>query len=299
VAGNLASLVAAVNISGGTLTVNGPIGPGAVTNLVTSNLTLSGGTLNMQGNNIGSLTNLTFSGGTLQNLGTLNRALTQTGGTLLRDTAGATSITGAYTLSGGTARVLAGSLTATGGITVSGTGVLAGNGTVNGAVNINSGGTVSPGASVGNLVINSGTMTWNPGGTFNFEYNSVTPDNAGFTTHDVITGTGTLDLGNINSGSPFTINITPLGFLPSPGSPVTYTIASVGTVANATGDITNRFTFTGSFDSPPTVMVAGNVVSLSFTPVPEPAHVLLACGAVAGLSGWIRRRRGRAGRSAS
>jgi hypothetical protein len=62
--------------------------------------------------------------------------------------------------------------------------------------------------------------------------------------------------------------------------------------------VSNLFTLSGAFTSAPAayLTVSGNPggpqsLLLTFTPVPEPAHVLLACGAVAGGLRWWRRRR--------
>jgi hypothetical protein len=56
--------------------------------------------------------------------------------------------------------------------------------------------------------------------------------------------------------------------------------------------VTPLFNFIGFFvPGSATAAVNGGVLTFSFTPVPEPAHVLLACGLAAGGLGWWRRRR--------
>jgi len=108
------TVTGAINISGGNVTFQGDIARGVVsgtsTGAITSTATLSltGGTLNMTGKNIDAIDSLTFNGGTLRNVGTLNRALMQTNSStasVLDVAANSTTITGNYTLSGGTASI--------------------------------------------------------------------------------------------------------------------------------------------------------------------------------------------------
>jgi hypothetical protein len=98
-----------LNVSGGSLTVNNAIAGNSAPGQQTSNLSLTGGLLNMQGKNISGITNLTFTGGTLRDLGLLNQPLTQNGPAALLDVLNNdTIILGAYTLTDGTAQVALG-----------------------------------------------------------------------------------------------------------------------------------------------------------------------------------------------
>lgn len=321
VTGNQASLVAELNVSGGTLAVGGPIGPGAETTRVTSSLSLTGGTLNMNNNDIGNVTNLTFSGGTLRNPATIARGVDQTGGTLVRDTAGTTRINGAYNLTTpAVANVTAGSLlvngstgsaAGTGTVNVSGSGTfgtggfvpgnggtLGGTGALNaGNVNIGTtapgsqGGTLSPGASIGTLTLGNGTMTWNPGGSYVLEYNTqaTSPANPGVD-NDYVASAGTLNLANLTPAS-FNLNLVPTNSPVGPTSPVQYTLGTfAGGVNGASGDITSLFNFSGMYAGSPAVTVSGTNVLVTFTPVPEPAAVFAACGFAGALAWWKRRR---------
>jgi hypothetical protein len=248
------------------------------------------------------VTNLTFSGGTLLNLRDLGRAVAQTGGTLVRDVPGTTTINGAYALSAGTARVSAGTLTATGGITVTGTGVLTGVGRVTGAVTVGAGGAIAPGPAAGGPGLltydASGTMVWQPDGHFRLVYNSLTPQTDG-STNSILKGTGTLDLGGLTSSGKFVIDVTSQLESGSPAGSVSYTIASFssGGIVNGSGNVSDRFTLSGAgyVQGTESVSVIGNDLVVSFTPVvtpvPEPAWLLLVSAAAAGCAGAARRVR--------
>jgi hypothetical protein len=158
----------------------------------------------MQAKNVTDITNLNFSGGTLRNLGTLNRALTQTGETSLLDVAANNStISGAYAVTDGDVNIAATRvLTATSTI-LSGTSTLLVNGTLQGSLTANAGstvtgagtvqaftlagGTVRPGNSPG--VLNSGNLILN-GGTLAFEFDGP----AAGTGYDQLNVTGTVGL---------------------------------------------------------------------------------------------------------
>jgi hypothetical protein len=80
---------------------------------------------------------------------------------------------------------------------------------------------------------------------------------------------------------------------------VTYTAGSFGSIALPSGfanpgDVTPLFSFSNALGSDTgTAAVNGGVLTFTVSPmpVPEPAHVLLVCGAAAGGWGWVRRRR--------
>jgi hypothetical protein len=134
-------------------------------------------------------------------------------------------------------------------------------------------------------------MTWQPVGTFQLVYTFATPVNDG-STHSIVAGSGTLDLGSLGPGNTFTINITSQAGVGA-ANEVSYTIASLtgGTLGTAT-DVTNMFTFSGTgYATPPSASFDGVNLVVSFTPVPEPASVVLVCAAGAGLAGWLRQGR--------
>jgi hypothetical protein len=85
----------------------------------------------------------------------------------------------------------------------------------------------------------------------------------------------------------FTINIAPGPVGPST---VDYVIATAS--SSISGFAADKFQFTGTgFVGTPSVLLNGNNLVLRFQPVPEPVHALLACAGVAGVAGWLRRRR--------
>ncbi|HEY3322715.1 MAG TPA: putative Ig domain-containing protein [Planctomycetota bacterium] len=112
-----------LNITGGTVNSTGVINPGGGT-LTTNTLTIANGsTVNSNNNNVGNLSTLTFSGGNWYNPGGIARALTQTGGTLIRNAAGTTSIAGAYALNAACqAQITAGTVSVNGSITTNNAG---------------------------------------------------------------------------------------------------------------------------------------------------------------------------------
>jgi autotransporter-associated beta strand protein len=157
-----------VSVGTGVFTLTGgmaTLGAAIISSNGVSTFTLDGGTLNMQGNAIGSalpanaIDNLSFKSGTLQNSGEINggAGLLKTGpGTLTL--AGVNTYTGGTTVSNGTLRVNG----SVGGlITVHGGGTLGGTGQVSSA-RLNPGSTLSPGNSPGlllvtNLALNNNT----------------------------------------------------------------------------------------------------------------------------------------------
>ena len=154
-----------LSVTGGTVTLQGDIITSSTTR-TTSTVTLNGGTLDLGGHNIGgatAITNLNFQSGTLQNVGEINNgaALTKTtAGTLT--VAGTNNYTGATNVAAGTV-IVSGSLTATSASTVSAGARLIDNGsiantvTVNGSVG-NNGIVGGVGSITGSLISNSGTV---------------------------------------------------------------------------------------------------------------------------------------------
>jgi autotransporter-associated beta strand protein len=244
--------------------------------------------------------------------------LTKIGAGIL-NLAAANTYTGATTVTAGTLRVnnTTGSGTGAGAVAVTGTGAVGSGGTlgggntagtagfITGPITISStvpatqGGTVSPGNSIGTL--NVASMNWNPFGQYVFEHSALSNATGG-AANDFTNGSGTLDLSALSPGATFTMNLTPVNFSPAP-TQMDYTVATFaggitgpgGPFANGS-DASSLFTLAGGFTSAPAMYatVVGNIggpqsLVISFTPVPEPAFMLLACGAAAGGFGWWRR----------
>lgn len=189
---------------------------------------------------------------------------------------------------GGTVRIGAAGGTS-GVVNVNANGLLGGTGTVNGAVLVHSGGQLGPAVAgqVGRLTV--GTSTWEGGGRYLFDFSSLAP-NPG-TANDHVNSTGALDL-TATAANPFVVEIRGVN-VPAPGTtPVGYTIATFA--GGLTGFDPAKFAYpaTGWFTTTPIMALQGNNLVLTFTPVPESAHLLVACGAAAGaISSWRRSRR--------
>jgi autotransporter-associated beta strand protein len=310
------------------LTLTGPITLGSTGRVVTNNmvagvaLTLGssttpstltlGSTLTIQSQQTGAGTGTTIINDAIGGAG----GLTVQGGTVQLNNAngyaGATSVTGGRLAVNNTSGSGTGSNTVsvTGSGTVGSGGTLGGTGTISGQITISSttaasqGGTIAPGNSAGTL--NVGAMVWNPAGQYAFEH-SATDTTSGGGVNDFINGSLTLDLSAL-AAAPFNVNLIPLSSS-SALTQRTYTVATfTGGITGAGGvpgapfsdgtDVSNLFTLSGAFASNPAsfATIVGPVggpqmLQLTFTPVPEPAHVLLLCGAAAGIAGWRRRRR--------
>src|SRR5581483_9910332 len=97
------------------------------------------------------------------------------------------------------------------------------------------------------------------------------------------------NLASLTPGS-FTFNVAYFGGTPTVNTPVTYTVATFP--GGITGFNANEFSVTGQFVGTPVVGLSGNNLTLTLTPVPEPAtYLLLASAGLAGAAGWWRRRR--------
>jgi hypothetical protein len=304
----------------GTTIVSGPFGTGTVTaanaltpvrlmaangaQTVANNFTLTN-SLQVQGTNDITLSGVLTGAGGLVKTGT--NTLNLTGANTYTSTSPGTSLIGGRLLANnpsGTSATGTSTVSVTGTGAVGSGGTLGGNGFISGQVTISSsvsttrGGTVAPGNSIGTL--NVGNMIWNPVGQYAFEHSTLSSANPGIT-NDLINGSGTLDLSALTSGATFTLNLIPLDLAVTPQSQ-TYTIAtfasgiigSGGPFANGT-DVSNLLTLAGSFTTAPAsfAAVVGNSggpqsLVITFTPVPEPAFVLAACGLAAVA---LRRRR--------
>ncbi len=265
-------------------------------------------------------TALTSSGGSLTKLGlgtlTLPAANTYTGNTTV--SAGTLAITGSGSLASSPKISVATGATldvsgVTSGANFSGTTssftlaanqTLVGAGTVVGTAAVGNSSTVSAASNTGTIgTLTTGGMAWLPGGN-----NIVLHDPSSTNSSLINSTTGALDLSNLTPAS-FTLTFTPAGTDQAGSASVSYTVATftggilgAGGVPFANGqNLSNLFTPAGTYLSVAPanfVMVngaAGGTQSLvaTFTPVPEPAFVLLACGA--GAAGWWGRRRRRCG----
>jgi fibronectin-binding autotransporter adhesin len=308
---------ATANVNGGTLAV-AAIADGVAGTSVGSMTAASGSVITITGALSGTFTGIISgaggilkNGGGTQTLGGVNTytgPTTVAGGTLTISSTG--SIAGSTAITVGTAPSSTAILDVsalTGGLQIASGKTLGGHGTIVGAVTV--GGTLSPGTSVGTLTINNGPMGWTPGGTYRFEHDASatgTPTPGGLTDLVAGTGTATLDLSALTAALKFNIVLVATDLPASlPSSAVTYTladfsasstvpaiIAPAGIVAN---DLTPFFNVTGDFrgTAPTLSLVNGNVVQITFTPVPEAGSVVLACSAVSGVIGLVRRRRQR------
>lgn len=204
----------------------------------------------------------------------------------------ALDLPGGFTVS--TGRTLTGSGTVTGTVTVSGTAAVPG-------VLVPSAlaGPTATGASPGTLTV--GNMVWQPNGAYRWYLNSA---QAGSYTHSQLAGAAgaTLDLSGLSAANRFTIVPDSLALSNADGPVYDFdrTQSYAWTIATFPGGITgfdaNAFTvsvaeFANALQPGDafTVSRTGNSLVLVFTPVPEPAGLLLAAAA----AGWAARRRWR------
>jgi autotransporter-associated beta strand protein len=223
-------------------------------------LTISGGTVNLQGNTITRSGNLTISGGTVAN-GTFSKSGTaydiQGGaiGTVLAGTAGLTkSGGGTATLSGsnsytGDTSIEAGRLVVNGSLASTNVSVasgasLAGSGTL-GKTTILSGGTIAPGNSPGTLTITNG-LTWAGGGNYNWQIFGLSGSAGQTNTWDLIDVTaGTWDINGLSSTNKFNINLWSLSGLPD----TTGIVAGFDATQNYSWKILASGGLTGTFNT--------------------------------------------------
>ena len=182
--------------------------------------------------------------------------------------------------------------------TVGASGLLGGTGTTNASVLVQ--GTIAPGTSVGTL--NTGSQTWAPGGTYQWEIQDV--DAGPGTGWDLVNITGTLDI-TATPAQPFVIDVVSLGAGGLPGlvgdfDPLgVYSWEIARTTDGVTGFSPEKFLLDlGDFQNYwhggrwwVSLGNQGNSVFLNYA-IPEPSSgllALLALGAL-GLWRWLSRK---------
>jgi hypothetical protein len=181
-------------------------------------------------------------------------------------------------------------LTAAGGLTVADNGVLAGTGTVGGPVRVAFGGRLAPGAGGAGTLRHTGAMTWSAGGEYEVEYGRNSGPSAAGTDHDLLSSTGSLTV----AADPywFVIRLEYTGPAANPDDRITLRVARFD--GGVTGFDPARFVFEGDFEgAAPTVALVDlgggvHAIDVTFTPVPEPAGVLIVAG-LALAAAWRRR----------
>ena len=200
------------------------------------------------------------------------------------------------------------SSTGTGAVVVNNGAVLGGTGAVGGTagdVTMNAGATLNPGtvspANTGTLTaLRSVTLN---GGTGSNWIVGISSGTAGSAANLLALNNAAGLLNFVTSGGTYNIDFEAVGTPTfTQFQPLTYTIGTVTTAGNIqlngspfpTTPTTAGFTFSSSTidfgAGSASLMASGTNLLLTFTPVPEPAHALLACGAAAGAAGWWRRR---------
>lgn len=185
--------------------------------------------------------------------------------------------------------------------------ILAGSGTVEGDVAVS--GTISPGNSPGTLVITNGDLTWNAGGSYDWEIYD-TDDGPGLGWDKIDVTGGTLLFSGLSAETPFNINLRSLSALPSTAGQLAgfnaatnYSWTILSTSNSISGFDASWFNinttgfapynpYGGSFS----LVANGNNLNLLYTggatPIPEPG-TWLAATLLAAVAGYIRLKRRR------
>jgi hypothetical protein len=288
-----------VEVQGGTFRIDSVAN---FTNFDATNTTLTGGTyrvlanatLDLQGRTITTLapgTTVELNGANsnfaaLDALTTINAGgtLRILGGRNFTPTGGPVSNAGALTIG----QLAGDGSTLTGAVSVTGGGLLQGVGTITGAVTVD-GGTLAPGTSIGAL--GTGATAFQNSGTYEVEI--VGNANTATDQSDHLSVAGVL---NFLTATPSArVRVLQLGGSFDATQTHSYTIATANSPVQVDGSTSadlNGLLDTSGFASPGFFSLSrnGNLLVLTFTPVPEPAHALLVFGAATGLIGWWRRR---------
>jgi autotransporter-associated beta strand protein len=210
---------------------------------------------------------------------------------------GTTTVTGGSTLQVANTLGAGSSATAAGPVMVNSGGTLTGTGSVAGPVGIDAGSRLSPGLNlIGTLSAGDNvTLTGKPGGagsTWAVGINSGASGPAA----NLLNLTGATGVLNFVTGGAGTVNIdveAVKGPTFTPGTPVTYTIATATAGINTNNGAFDPagFTFSSSTIQATnySLSASGRNLQLTFTPVPEPGRALLT--GLFGLAGGWRLRR--------
>ena len=203
---------------------------------------------------------------------------------------GNVTATGGISVSEGTLRVN-GTLGGGGNLDLASGAVLAGAGTINRVFTVAAGARISPGNSVG--MLGTVAQTWEGGGIYHFELNTVA--------NDRVQITGGLSL-TASAAAPFKLELRTLTLAGAEGALESFdqTTAHTWQIATASGGVTgfdaNGFQvdatgFANAFNGRFAVTSDGTSVFLTYAPVPEPGTVCWLVGAGCVMAAAYRRRK--------
>lgn len=289
-AGAGATATNTLQLNAGTFTLGGNVAYLATNNPGTATIAGSGGTLALNGNRVFDVADSSNSFFEL----TVNSVISGTGNSITKTGAGALSLRGANTYTGGTVVAAgtlyasnfnsSGSATGTGTVLIQSGAMLRGNGFISGATTIESGGALGPLSTLtpGTLTF-SGGLTLLAGSSVGFQLGTLSSDKI------VITGG---QLAGPASGT-ITLNLYAPGSVDSGAFAAgTYTLFNFSTGGTTTSsfdvsDFTLGTTISGyTYD----LSISGNTLQLTASAIPEPSTYAAIFGALA-LAGAVWRRR--------